>query len=68
MEKIIFLYECKDTQELKEFPYMRDKDVVDFVIGKCDTVNNFVKEGVLPEKEESPFCKWCNYRGVCNER
>lgn len=68
IQKIIFLYECKDTQELKEFPYMRDKDVVDFVISKCDTVNNFVKEGILPEKEESPFCKWCNYRGVCNER
>lgn len=65
IKKVIFLYENKDTQELKEFPYA-DKEATVKALEKFTDINNAVKEKRVPAPEKSFWCNGCHYRKVCS--
>lgn len=69
INKVVFLYENKNTQELKEFTVKLDKDLMESILERYDDINFFVENDKLPDREgttksASP-CRWCNYRIEC---
>ncbi len=65
IRKIIFLYECKDTQELKEFPFEWDRDLISDLLNRCKEINKYVAEGIIPKKDNTRYCKWCAFKDLC---
>lgn len=64
LKKTIFLYENKDTQELKEFT-VEDDGVVSDALNKFTTLNNYVDSKEIPPMEKTYTCSGCKYRKVC---
>lgn len=71
ISKVVFLYENKDTQDLKEFVINSDseesKELIKEMLEECNTLNEMVKEKLLPDR---PFsnksdCRWCDYKNKC---
>ena len=73
LTKVVFLYENKDTQALKEFTVTsvsaESKNNLDSLLKMYHTVNLSVSEGKLPERlgenKSSNVCRWCNYKVEC---
>lgn len=69
LNKVVFLYESKDTQELKEFTVTLDNTVLDKVLDRFKRLNEHVAKGTLPEREcPNKSCqnaKWCSYKIHC---
>ena len=69
LTKVIFLYENKDTQELKEFVVDMDKELLNEVLEGYKVLNKCIKDGVIPDREGSSKtceeCRWCNYKIEC---
>lgn len=67
--KAIVLYECKDTQELKEFPIEMDKTLMKEVLDKFEVSNNAWDTQTLPCREckNKSEGRWCNYVHHCFE-
>lgn len=71
INKLYFLYECKDTQELKEFCVEITKDMMEDVLAIVSKVNYYMKRGEVPERpveatgENCNYCKWCDFRLKC---
>lgn len=71
--KVIFLYENKDTQDLKEFVVdsssAESKVTLDALVEDYVTLNKCVEEGEIPERlgvnKSDQVCRWCNYRVEC---
>lgn len=71
--KVIFLYENKDTQELKEFVFERNilsEDILSSVLKDYETLNFCCKKGIVPDRPEGVSkscmtCKWCSYKNTC---
>lgn len=72
--KAVFLYECKDTQELKEYLISTKSDegqrLLDSVLSECTELNQIIKNGDNPPPREGtsrscPQCRWCNYKIEC---
>lgn len=71
--KVIFLYENKDTQDLKEFcvssTEANSKEVIDSFLAEFVALNEAVEKGVKPEREgrckSDNLCRWCNYKTEC---
>lgn len=67
--KVIFLYENKNSQELKEFTVEYDEAIMNSILERCKTLNEMVENDELPEREgtnkNTPPCKWCDYRIEC---
>ena len=72
--KVVFLYESKDTQDVKEYVVStKDKnaqEVIDVMLEECDILNKYVREDEVPPRPEgakksSNFCRWCNYKDEC---
>lgn len=66
LKRTIFLYENKDTQELKEFS-VEDDGVVKEALKKFDALNDYVAEKELPPIERTYACNSCRYRKVCKK-
>jgi len=71
--KVIFLYESKDTQELKEYCIL-SKDTqsiqtLDKIKEDCAYLNNCVKNVIIPPRCSSSVadssCRWCSYKTEC---
>lgn len=71
--KAIFLYENKDTQELKEFCVSTREAsaqaMLKDILNECDYVNNCVENGIVPprcsnSKTSSP-CRFCPFTIEC---
>lgn len=67
--KCIFLYECKDNQELKEYVVVRDEEVIERVLDRFEQQNGYCERQELPPREGTSkscgTCKWCNYKIEC---
>lgn len=71
--KCIFLYENKNTQQLKEFCVSSKSDksqsIIEVVLDECDTLNRAVIKNKIPNREakspSSPMCRWCNFKSEC---
>lgn len=71
--KVIFLYESKDTQDLKEFCVTSTspdaKKTLEDMIAEFTVLNKDIEEGVVPKREGTnkscQTCRWCNYKIEC---
>lgn len=69
--KMVFLYEDKNTQELKEYTFMHDKALWDRLDGKFTYINEWVAKGEMPEEPFEPMtgvgarmCKFCGFKHI----
>lgn len=63
IDTMIFLYENKDTQELKEFIVKRDEEIIGKILDKYRELNKYVKSGEVPPRPQeatSRGCRLCN--------
>ena len=69
VSKMIFLYEDKNTQELKEFIVRWDDKRVAEIESKLRHVNECLAKEELPAREGTSksctTCRWCNFKGEC---
>ena len=67
--KIVFLYECKDNQELKEFMVEVDEDLVNDILARYEHLNYCVENEVIPDREGTSksciTCRWCRFKILC---
>lgn len=70
--KVVFLYENKNTQELKEFVVERNKTtewILDDTLQKYKELNTFCTNEEVPPREGTSksceVCRWCNYKSEC---
>lgn len=69
INKVVFLYENKNTQELKEFTVRLDDELMDSILERYVEINNCVENDVLPQREGTSKsanpCRFCNYTYNC---
>lgn len=64
--RVYFLYENKDTQELKEFCVERDEKSIQIALEKFESLNNFVENEELPLEERDTYkCASCKFKKRC---
>lgn len=71
--KAVFLYENKDTQDLKEFTVsMTDSEakvILKGVLDEYKTINEYVAKKSLPPREghckSDNLCRWCSFKTEC---
>lgn len=71
--KAVFLYESKDTQELKEFVISsvsdEGKNLLKYILDECEELNQRVEGKQIPDREGTSRsctqCRWCNYKIEC---
>ena len=71
--KAVFLYENKDTQDLKEFTVSsleaNSKNILAEVLDEYAELNEYVEEGRVPPRcaknKSDPACRWCNFKTEC---
>lgn len=71
INKVVFLYENKNTQELKEFCVKWNDELLNAVLEKFEYVNYCVANNILPEREgdtnKSSKCRFCEFSSICWE-
>lgn len=67
LTKVIFLYENKDTQELKEFVVYNPANEIAKALKKFDDLNIAVETGNIPVKSKSFNCNTCRYKKECEQ-
>lgn len=71
INKMVFLYENKDNQELKEFTVEFDQEMMKTLIEKYEFINDCVYTKEVPPRpaecksKTSSLCRWCNYQTEC---
>ena len=69
IDTVVYIYENKDTQDIKEFSVKLDKDILQGVLDKYKTLNECIDEKILPPREGTSkscsTCRWCNYKIEC---
>lgn len=71
MTKVVFLYENKNNQELKEFTVERNattEHILTEVLQRYEDLNKACETNTLPPREgtkSSQTCRWCNYKNEC---
>ena len=67
--KVVFLYECKDSQQLKEFCVKRDDTILEVTLDKYTRLNEACETNTIPEREGTSkscsTCRFCNYKIEC---
>lgn len=71
--KVIFLYENKDTQDMKEYCVTSStpdsKITMEQMISEFETLNEQVSNNEIPDREgkskNDQTCRWCNYKTEC---
>lgn len=70
--KVIFLYENKNNQELKEFVVERNlttEPILEGVLEDYAYLNDCCEKEVLPAREgtgkSSQMCRWCDFKNEC---
>lgn len=71
--KVIFLYENKDTQDMKEFTVSsltaESQNMSSNILKEFEILNKSVNNRELPdrlgESKSSNVCRWCNYKVEC---
>lgn len=71
INKMIFLYEDKNTQELKEFCVKWDDELLKELLTKYEYINSFVEDKKIPPRPKEAtsksctHCRWCNFKSSC---
>lgn len=73
LTKVVFLYENKDTQDLKEFIIERSiatEPILAEVLADYNFLNQCCDDGVVPPRPNGAskagmMCKWCDYKNTC---
>lgn len=69
INKVVFLYENKDNQELKEYVVKRDDSILEGTLDKYERLNLACETEQIPEREGTSkscsTCRWCNYKTEC---
>lgn len=65
IRKIMFLYLCKGTQNLKAYLVTYTDEQLDWVARRLKNIENHVLNDTLPDKEEGISCRFCEYASVC---
>lgn len=71
--KAVFVYENKDTQDMKEYVVSTNeasaKNILRDELKACKTVNECVRTHDVPEREgqgrSDYVCRWCAYKNTC---
>lgn len=71
--KVIFLYENKNTQDLKEFVVdsttPENQEKIAEILEGCSYVNDCVETGTVPPREATrksdSICRFCSYKDEC---
>ncbi len=71
--KVIFLYENKNTQEIKEFVLDSNSseamDMLSDILLRFSELNHYVQDNKVPPREGNSrscdTCRWCNYKTEC---
>lgn len=70
--KVVFLYENKNNQELKEFVVERNmttEPILEDILSDYEYLNECCETGEVPEREGTSkscnTCRWCNYKNTC---
>lgn len=64
--KMVFLYESKDTQDLKEFVVLYDEELMTDLKETYKEINCYVEEGEVPDRPQEATSKSCTYCRFCN--
>lgn len=67
LRKIMFLYLGKGIEEFKPFCVNYNDEQLDWVVKKLTTIENYILNNVLPDKEEGIVCRFCAYSKYCAE-
>lgn len=69
INKVVFLYENKNDQNLKEFVIAYDEDKMNTILQRYEDLNQYVANKKVPPREGSckscQCCRWCNYKIAC---
>lgn len=71
IEEIVFIYEWKPTQEVKEFTVRYNEEIVKPILDGCKLVIECLSENVAPERPDwaesktCTGCKYCPYQKAC---
>ena len=70
--KVVFLYENKNNQELKEFVVERNmttEPILGEVLSSYDYLNHCCDNDIIPPREGTSkscnVCRWCSYKNEC---
>lgn len=67
--KVIFLYENKNTQDLKEFVVEHDTELMERILERYETLNKCIENEEVPEREGTSksctTCRWCQMTIEC---
>lgn len=71
--KVVFLYENKDTQDLKEFTVSSleasAKNILAETLDEYSALNEYVEDGEVPPRcaknKSDPACRWCSFKTEC---
>lgn len=70
--KVVFVYENKDTQDLKEYTVERDaasESIIQEMLSECLAINEAVELKKVPKRcassKSDNACRWCNYKTEC---
>jgi len=70
INKVIFLYECKNTQKLKEFTFNRIPTLEKEILKDYEIINDAISKGVPPKRDIERTkgcseCRYCNFQIDC---
>jgi CRISPR/Cas system-associated exonuclease Cas4 (RecB family) len=69
LERVVFLYENKDTQDIKEFSVYSGtpeaRGIIESVLEECDFLNAAVRDGELPARPKGASCRFCDWKIDC---
>lgn len=68
IRKVMFLYLCKGTQNLKAFTVDYKDEQLQWVVDRIQRVEGKVLNDELPDKEaDSLNCRFCPYKSICDK-
>lgn len=69
IDEVVFLYENKNDQHIKEFNVKVDDNVLQPILDRCTYLNKCIAKKKVPDREGKSKnvapCKWCNYKIEC---
>lgn len=64
----ILLYQCKNTNKLKEFIIALDNSCISKILANFDSAKDFITNNILPARDFGPNsieCKFCEFNTIC---
>jgi len=67
IRNVMFLYYNKGNSEWRAFLVEYTQEQLDWVVNRIQTIENMVLNLILPPKEESNNCNFCEFRSLCEK-